>query len=54
MKKAGFTLFEILVSALILALLVTALANIFVAGSYIIKTDDPKAAADKLRSSVEP
>lgn len=28
-------------------------ANIFVAGSYILKADDPKAAAEKLRKSVE-
>jgi len=28
-------------------------ANIFVAGSYILKADDPKAAAEKLRASVE-
>ncbi len=27
-------------------------ANIFVAGSYILKADDPKAAAEKLRESV--
>lgn len=28
-------------------------ANIFVAGSYILKADDPKMAAEKLRKSVE-
>lgn len=28
-------------------------ANIFVAGSYILKAENPKAAADKLRASVE-
>jgi len=27
-------------------------ANVFVAGSYILKADDPKAAAEKLRESV--
>ena len=28
-------------------------ANVFVAGSYILKAEDPKAAAEKLRSAVE-
>jgi ribulose-phosphate 3-epimerase len=28
-------------------------ANIFVAGSYILKAEDPKAAADKLRKAVD-
>lgn len=28
-------------------------ANVFVAGSYILKSDDPKAAAERLRTSVQ-
>lgn len=55
MHKKGLTLIEILVSAIILALVLTGLVNIFVAGKrYILHTRSRMTAAELGRFFLDP